>query len=218
MSGLEVLSAMTIPSSFTADKNSIDEFMLQEYRSIASAHFDSQAGLRQQFRFYLIIAAVPVTVLGLAFKDRPSTELEQMHVLHLPHILGSIFFAIGILGLLMLLSMIHTALDATLYARTVNGLRNYFCDRGDAIGIKVQPYLKMPTEMTRPRYFHVRAFFWMVVLIALINGAYIVAGIDSLYEGAKGWCSTLLVAGILIVQLGAYGLFCRQRGNDEVSK
>jgi hypothetical protein len=53
----------------------IDEFMLKEYESIASAHFDSQVGLRQQFRMYLLIAAVPITVLGLAFRDRPPAEV-----------------------------------------------------------------------------------------------------------------------------------------------
>jgi len=60
----------------TTESSPIDEFMLKEYESIASAHFDSQAGLRQQFRFYLIIAAVPVTVLGLHSRIAPKKILR----------------------------------------------------------------------------------------------------------------------------------------------
>jgi hypothetical protein len=63
-----------------ADKTVSDEFMLKEYESIAAAHFDSQSGLRQQFRFYLIIVAVPLTVLGFALNHPigtppPATEI-----------------------------------------------------------------------------------------------------------------------------------------------
>ena len=38
-------------------KTVVDDFMIKEYESIAAAHFDSQGGLRQQFRFYLLLAA-----------------------------------------------------------------------------------------------------------------------------------------------------------------
>src|ERR1700733_5790192 len=101
------------------EKNAVDEFMLKEYESIASAHFDSQSGLRQQFRFYLLIAAVPLTVLGLAFKDRQGTDINYVRLFAFPDFLAFVFAAIGFLGFPMLLSMVHTALDATLYARTV---------------------------------------------------------------------------------------------------
>ncbi len=59
---------MSFPADFDKKKNIIDEFMPKEYETIASAHFDSQNGLRQQFRFYLVFAAIPVTVLSLAHR------------------------------------------------------------------------------------------------------------------------------------------------------
>jgi hypothetical protein len=46
-------------------KTVVDEFMLKEYENTAAAHFDSQSGIRQQFRFYLLLAAVPLTIFGL---------------------------------------------------------------------------------------------------------------------------------------------------------
>lgn len=142
----------------TTESNPIDDFMLKEYESIASAHFDSQAGLRQQFRFYLIIAAVPVTVLGLAFRDRPEREIQALTFFDLPTLLTTVFLAIGVLGFLLLFSMIHTALDATMYARTVNGIRNYFVERAKDRGKNIEPYLVMPFNKKRPKYFHMRAF------------------------------------------------------------
>ena len=162
------------------EKNTTDEFMLKEYESIASAHFDSQDGLRQQFRFYLLISAVPLTVLGLAFKDRTVADIQHLGIFDLPKLLGAVFLGIGFLGLLMLLSMIHTALDATLYARTVNGIRRYFFDRAAGMGSDLKPYLKMPVESNRPKYFHIRAFFWQVVLVSVLNASYISIGLRNL--------------------------------------
>jgi hypothetical protein len=197
------------------EKNAVDEFMLKEYESIASAHFDSQTGLRQQFRFYLLIAAVPLTVLGLAFKDRPASEIEQIGIFNLPHLLSSVFFGIGFLGLLMLLSMVHTALDATLYARTVNGVRHYFVDRGAALTVDCRQYLKMPTRQDRPHYFRVKAFFWQVVLIAAINSFYLTVGIHSFWK----WpcLSVGLFVGIFSTQVVTFWYFCRQRERQEIS-
>jgi undecaprenyl pyrophosphate phosphatase UppP len=198
------------------DTSTVDDFMLKEYESIAAAHFDAQTGLRQQFRFYLLISAVPATILGLAFKDRSSADLAKMHLFELPHLLVYVFGVIGILGIFMLLSIIHTALDATLYARTVNGCRAYFADRALSIGMgPLGPYLKMPTDQNKPRYFHVRAFFWQVLFMAVINTAYIGLAIQVLFERTSTtlWISGLLIAG----QFGMYIGFCELRRRKEVS-
>jgi len=81
-----------------ARKTVAEDFMLKEYESIAAAHFDSQAGLRQQFRFYLLLAAVPLTILGIAFRDQASLGIDQLDILMLPRFLAYIFLAVGTLG------------------------------------------------------------------------------------------------------------------------
>ncbi len=78
-----------MPLSTKEDSNVTDEFMLKEYESIASAHFDSQDGLRQQFRFYLLIAVVPVTILGLVFRDRPTKDFDAIGLFSLPPSFGN---------------------------------------------------------------------------------------------------------------------------------
>jgi undecaprenyl pyrophosphate phosphatase UppP len=184
-------------------KTVVDEFMLKEYESIAAAHFDSQEGLRQQFRFYLLLAAVPITILGLAFKDQQTKNIEQFDLLNLPRFLGYSFIAVGILGVMMLLAMIHTALDATLYARTVNGVRAFFSARGKESGVDLSPYLLMPLATDKPRYFRLRSFFWQVVLIAAVNTAYIAVPAYAVF-GSR-WRFPLLV---FLAQIGMYRLIC----------
>lgn len=208
---------MAFPATFDKEKNTIDEFMIEEYESIASAHFDSQSGLRQQFRFYLLIAAVPITVLGLVFRDRPPEELAKISLFSLPSPFNYIFFMIGLLGALMLLSMVHTALDATLYARTVNGVRAYFVDRATTLdsGFDFKSYLKMPTDQRRPPYFHIRAFFWQLIFIAAINSFYFAVGISGLY---RQLCLTVTVPTLFFVaQYYAYQSFCKRRETNEIS-
>lgn len=197
------------------ESSPIDDFMLKEYESIASAHFDSQAGLRQQFRFYLIIAAVPVTVLGLAFKDRPEKEIETLTFFSLPTLLTTVFLAIAVLGFLLLLSMIHTALDATMYARTVNGVRNYFVERANGLGRNIEKYLVMPFDKKRPKYFHVRAFFWQVTLISAVNTFYFAVFLHKILPNeCIRWLVYLLLFG---TQVGIYFAFAYRRDQKEVS-
>jgi hypothetical protein len=195
------------------EKNVTDEFMLKEYESIAAAHFDSQDGLRQQFRFYLIIAAVPLTVVGLVTKEQ-ATQVQQIGAWDLPRLVGVVFLGIGLLGILMLLSMIHTALDATLYARTVNGVRAYFYDRTKALGSDLAPYLKMPREVTKPKYFRVRAFFWQVSMISLINSGYIGFGVQTIFKRSLPICAMTF---LLILQVLIYVVFGKVRTDKEVS-
>lgn len=202
-----------------SEKNVNDEFMLKEYESIAAAHFDSQDGLRQQFRFYLLIAAVPLTVLGLVLRE-PSQAIpvRQIGLLDLPPFLGLVFLGIGLLGTLMLLSMINTALDATLYARTVNGIRNYFANRAETLGADLAPYLKMPRNMDQPKYFHIRAFFWQVVMLGFINAGYVAFGALTIWRQYISVCCALSGCTLWVLwQVGAYLLFSYRRQQKEIS-
>ena len=153
--------------------------------------------------------------MGLAFRDRPESELDALTFFNLPTLLTTVFLAIGVLGLLLLLSMIHTALDATMYARTVNGVRNYFVARAKNLGQDIEPYLVMPFDKKRPRYFHIRAFFWQVTLIAAVNTFYVAVFLHGVLQNKCAlWVACLL---IFAAQLGIYFAFAFKRGKKEVS-
>jgi hypothetical protein len=193
----------------------VDDFMLKEYESIAAAHFDCQVGIRQHTRFYLALMAVPLTILGLAFKDRPANEIAGLNLLHVPRFLDYTFMAVGGLGILMLLAMIHTGLDSLLYARTVNGIRAFFSDRGAELGTDLSPYFLMPTDKNKPKYFHVRGFFWLVVLVSAANTTYIAFPAFLLWGGSL--CHILFTLLVFLVQLGIYRVFCWMRQHKEVA-
>jgi hypothetical protein len=114
----------------------------------------------------------------------------------------------------MLWAMIHTALDALLYARTVNGIRAFFADRGAELGVDISPYLVMPTEKDRPKYFHIRGFFWLVVLVSIVNATYI--ALPSFVLWLQAWASILLGVGLIISQFAMYYVFCRIRQKKEI--
>lgn len=110
----------------------------------------------------MVIAAVPLTVLGFAL-NHPSTAGVHTAVPvglgNLPLLASTVFIGIGVLGFLMSIAMIHSAFDCVLYARTVNGVRAYFADRASHTGVELTRFLLMPLQTNKPKYFHFRAFF-----------------------------------------------------------
>jgi hypothetical protein len=201
-----------------ADKNIHDEFMLREYESIAAAHFDSQAGLRQQFRFYLIIAAVPWTVLGIAGNHPAQPVAAQtlpMGLSFLPLFASDVFIGIGALGILMTFAMIHTAFDCVLYARTVNGVRAYFGDRAKRLAVDLQPYLVMPMDKYKPKYVHYRAFFYQHTLMSLVNAVYITLGIENIWH--RPCLSTMFFLVFAGLQAIAYPLMGWRREKKQIA-
>jgi hypothetical protein len=209
-------SALVAQPAANQSKNINDEFMLKEYESIAAAHFDSQTGLRQQFRFYLVVAAVPLTVLGVALNRSAAVARPgDFSVWSLPPLVSTVFLGIGFLGLLLSFAMIHTAFDCILYARTVNGVRKYFTDRACVLGVDLKPYFVMPTEKTRPSYFHFRSFFYLQLLISFVNSAYVFVGVENLYHHQL--VSGVVFFGLFTLQVAIYPSFARARERKQIS-
>ncbi|HWY54171.1 MAG TPA: hypothetical protein VNZ03_06885 [Terriglobales bacterium] len=195
-------------------KTPVDEFMLAEYETIASAHFDLHNGLRQNFRFYLGLAAVPFTVLA-AFKDM------KVEIFDLPTVLLFLFGVVPFLGLLMFLSMINTRFDIILYTRTVNAVRAYFEMRAARLGQKdFRKYLKLPTDKFKPPYFEgfLRAYTWLFAMISFTNAAYALILFKNLQNKkllsclGPWWLATLFFG----LHLFLYWLFSEIRKRKEI--
>jgi hypothetical protein len=147
------------------DKTVVDEFMLSEYQTIASAHFDLHNGLRQNFRFYLGLIALPSSVWAVAFKD-------QTNLLHLPAVLVQMIGLVALLGFLMFLQMVNTRFDIILYTRVVNGVRAYFDARaGSAGSADLRKFLVLPTDKQKPLFREnpTRAYWWQFFMIGIVN-------------------------------------------------
>ena len=196
------------------EKTPVDEFMLSEYQTIASAHFDLHNGLRQNFRFYLGLVAVPFTVFAV-YKD------VNLNLFSLPSVLLALFGVVPFLGLLMFLAMINTRFDIILYTRAVNAVRAYFVMRAERVGPKdLQKYLKLPTDKNKPPYFEgfLRAYTWLFVTISFMNAAYAFILFENLQikDVLPFWGPWRLATSFFVLHLVLYWLFSwirKEEGN-----
>lgn len=183
----------------------LDKYMLEEYKNISKAHFNLHNGLRQMFRFYLGVVAVPVTIFAFIYKDAPTT-FESV-----PSILTFTLCLIGAIGLLMFLSLINMRFDIIFYTRTVNGTRSYIVER--AKELKPNYYMLLPDSMEFPSYKEgpSKAYWWQFLMIALINSIYISIGIRTF----NGWAVTGIV-GLLtfLFHVGFYYFLAWRRKED----
>jgi hypothetical protein len=204
-------SSDTTGTSGGTPASSIDDFMLEEYKTIANAHFDLHSGLRQNFRFYLGIVAVPFTVTAVAFKD------QTLSIFALPDVLTLLFTVTPAIGLLLFIHMINTRFDIILYTRTVNGVRDYFVSRSSTLGhtIPLTNYLKLPTNQFRPAYREgpSRAYWWLFCLVTLLNSVYaFIAAANFLV-----WCGAIMVGIVLFLLHGfLYYGFSSAREKKEI--
>jgi hypothetical protein len=195
----------------SASTKAVDGFMLEEYKTIAQAHFDLQSGLRQSFRFYLGIVAIPFTVIAVALKD------PALSIVKLPEILAYLFVAMPSIGLLLFIHMMNTLFDLILYTRTVNGVRSYFVARSLYLtpSMTLPDFLKLPTDQRRPPYRQGpgEAYWWLFCLIAVINSAYaFVAGVNFLFT----WGAVTVSCGLFFLHVVIYYGFSGVRERREI--
>lgn len=144
-----------------------EDYLLEEYSNISKAHFKTIETFTSFFRYYLILMAIPISILSL-FNNTKNEKMISLLISLMPWI----SFAISIVGISIMLYIIHLRFDAILYARTINAIRKYFYDESDvSIDDKIRLRV-LPQSPHMPDY-HETGYFWPVILTFGI--------IDSLY-------------------------------------
>lgn len=149
------------------------QFQLKEYENISQAHFKTNEVLATFYRYFLLIAAIPLTAVGIAMINLADNGIGDEG-----RLLGYVFFGFSTL----LLSIVGAAvigyieglrLDSVLYARVVNSIRAYFftLQDGDKAGTSV-----LPTDKTKPSYGGFGAGFLMYFACATLNASYSAVG------------------------------------------
>jgi len=105
--------------------NDFSDFLLKEYENIAKAYFSAHELTAKWFKFYLLILASPFSIIVLIYHNT-SAEFD---LFNLSSTISLLIFVIGILSMFISFIIINSRLDASLYARTVNGVRKYFTDQ-----------------------------------------------------------------------------------------
>jgi hypothetical protein len=203
---------MTDAPSSKSQKTAMDEFMLAEYATIANAHFQQHAALRQNFRFYLGILALPLTAAAVVLKDKATPGISD-----LPELLAYVVAGAAVVGVCMFFAMVNTRFDIVLYTRTVNAARRYFTLRAAEAGdTYLSQCLVLPTDSRVPSYAEARrADWWSFLMMALVNTAYAWVAARNLL---KQPCACLLLAVVVFaLHPGAYYLTAASREKQPIA-
>lgn len=159
--------------------NDITDFLLAEYKNIAEAYFNAHEITAKWFKFYLLIIASPFSIIVFLYHNVKS----EFNVFNLSSTVSLLLIVIGIISMLISFIIINSRLDASLYARTVNGIRKYFVNQSKVNKGKIKQtllvddYLVLPTDMNHPRFIKYGGdLFILVICMTSINATYISHG------------------------------------------
>jgi uncharacterized HAD superfamily protein len=174
-----------------------EDYLLEEYSNISKAHFKTIETFTSFFRYYLILMAIPISVISL-FKE---SKNESIITLLMP-LIPWVYFVISFVGISIMLYIIHLRFDAILYARTINSIRKYFYDGSsspidDKIRLRV-----LPQSPYIPDY-HEIGYFWPVIFtFGFIDSLYFYYGLISFYKSV--WMVFILPFVYLILHFLLY--------------
>ncbi|MBS2210261.1 hypothetical protein KEM09_02560 [Carboxylicivirga mesophila] len=156
--------------------DSFNQFQLEEYKNISNAHFETNKQISAFYRYYLLIASAPAIIFvwfkggGNIINSLLNCPAENINV---NLFVGFFMFILSIIGMFACFYMISFRLDSILYARTVNGIRNYFFSkraRNDS------HFRVLPLLTNQPDYRQKHTFGIIVYSFGLINSIYFAIG------------------------------------------
>jgi len=165
-----------------------NKYLLVEYQNIAKAHFNTIAAISSFFRYYLLIASIPVTLVSALIAL--SEKENHLYVLsEIDPMLPWIFLIVSVVGFSVMLYIINLRMDVLLYARTVNAIRKHFydsstIDMADKLRTRV-----LPQSPSMPAYFEGSFFLPVVVSFAVLNTGYFILALHQL--GASDFLGSL---------------------------
>jgi hypothetical protein len=196
-----------------------EQFLLTEYNNIAQAHFNTVNTISTFFRYYLLIVALPVPMVvffGTSSKDGLAL-LERLGI-GVP-LLATVIALVGVSVMGYVTSLRFSAI---LYARTVNGIRDYFASRSEFSPEEEQRYRLLPRATDVPEYLDWWSFGFVVYSFALLDTVYFVGGWSYWYIKSPSWgaCLGLLLGSpiILGLHLFLYRALARMREHRHASR
>ena len=150
------------------------DFLLKEYDRISEAHFNISEQISLFFRYYLTLMSVPAFLLLYVNKDIATVEAlfsESSHFVLKPFI-GILCVLISIIGVALTIYLIKLKFEHILYARTVNGIRNYFHSQDSTL----KKFLLLPIDVKKPSFIGF-GFATLVFVNGLVNSSYLSLGL-----------------------------------------
>ena len=187
-----------------------DDFYLKEYERISEAYFSTMNSIAQFIGFYLAVASLPPAAVVIFGKPADSEAILTV-MKGSPLVLGLLpLFGVSLVGTFLAAYVIALRHDATLYARSVNGVRAYFVAKANP-----KPSgIVLPIDTGKPSFRGSR-FVLVVIAVAIVNAGYALAG-AYLYGELVGWplrakwLAWLLPLGIFCGHFVALNLLARR--------
>ena len=180
------------------------QFQLKEYENISQAHFKTNEVLATFYRYFLLITAIPITTIGLVILNFSSDGISQEGRILAYYLFGVSSVLLSVVGVAVISYIEGLRLDAILYARVVNSIRNFFFDKA---GAELFGKAVLPTSKNVPTYGGVGASFIIYHACAFMNSAYFSAGLLALTLDKRASLENLKVESChWIVAIGALAL------------
>jgi uncharacterized HAD superfamily protein len=184
-----------------------EQFLLAEYDHIAHAHFNMVESLSNFIKHYIAIASIPFAIAAVFLdSDKLRSAGVDEFVAYHPLLLGTLLIVLSLVGFCLLGYILNIRLDAILYARTINGIRQYFYDRSnlpyeDELRIRV-----LPRTTSSPKYIERSYFGFVVFAFAAVGAGYFAAGAWLIWQ-YKEWRTLSLLTVILLFAAAHWALY-----------
>jgi hypothetical protein len=161
-----------------APNKDLTDFMLEEYKNIAQAYFNSHDTTAKWVKFYLILMASPFSIILFVYKNDPS----GFDYNNLPNLISSSILLIGFLSTHLSFIILNSRLDSTLYARTVNGIRRYFKDnyKKDFPNSDIEKYFVLGDNVNVPKFFKIGDITLLVLFMSVANSLFVGLGLSQI--------------------------------------
>lgn len=187
----------------------INDFLLAEYNTIAAAHHNTNNIVTAFFKYYILVISIPFPLFGYLTQNPDTFEKINSQM---PWIVpfGSIF--VCLIGFCFMCYIINLRMDAILYARTVNGIRNHYYNQWSLPVEKEIKFRVLPKSIGLPDYLEIFYFWPVITVFALLDSTYLFTGIFYHY---KTLCSSILFSSLSIIIHGAaYYLSAKYRNKS----
>ena len=146
---------------------------------------------------------------------------EQFQLYNLPDTLAVLISLIGTIGTLLGFIIILSGTESILYARTVNGVRKYFCD--NAKDFSKAEYIILPTDTKTFSYLGCGDLAFITLITGLINSFYLSLGFPQI-SLLKVICMTrfsqevlsILIFIVFVLLHFCYYLYALKKKREEV--
>ena len=151
------------------------DFLLREYDNIASAYFNIKNSISLFFRYYILIASVPLTVF-LFFLGKTSNE-QKLLLSDSYAVFSGICFLTMLVGFSLMMYVLSMNFTATLYARQVNGIRCFYYENSNLVKSSEERIRVLPIDIKLPAYSLNRSIKYLLLAFSAINSFYYALGL-----------------------------------------